>query len=530
MTNKLAVGAAGLACAMAAGIGGAASAARPERTPAEALAAARAPRSELAPTRTVDYRGFRVERFQQRIDGYPVIGGDVTVVAAPDQPVRVAADATAGIPPKVDLAATGPRLSRRRAVAIAKAAGGVRAIRPGDRPSARLAVDRRHGGVLVWQVELPSARPLRDLEVLVDARSGEVRSQTDLLQRATGKARLYVPNPIAEQGSYKGIGTTPKADRHDRSTHRLARLRRPVTLPDLSSSRPCLIGKYVEVRLDANAHLVCRISRNWHRVTRSDDRFEALMAYYHIDRTQRYIQSLGFTPASNNAIDDRRQRVIADAFAADNSFYSCQDRQLRYGSGGIDDAEDGDVIVHEYGHSIENSQGFPCTGSTYSQAGALAEGWGDYVSAMMTLITPGLPHPTRPAFCIFDWDGTAGYNPRAAPCGRVADGSDGVHTLSQAVAAGGPCDFGGRGLKLLDSHCVGEIWTHGLIDLRLALGSKIDRDLLASQFSYVDNERFREALDALVAADTAVYGGADVAAICNEMVVNRGITGATRCP
>ena len=48
--------------------------------------------------------------------------------------------------------------------------------------------------------------------------------------------------------------------------------------------------------------------------------------------------------------------MVADAFKADNSFYSPATRKIKYGSGGVDDAEDADVILHEYGHSIQDDQ------------------------------------------------------------------------------------------------------------------------------------------------------------------------------
>jgi hypothetical protein len=496
-----------------------------------ALKAAAAPRGELVRTRTVTYRGFRVARYQQRIDGYPVIGGEATVAGAAEAPGRLAADATSSAAARADLAAAAPRVSRARAIARARRAGRVRTIRGGDRPSARLAVDRRGGGVLVWQVEIPAARPMRDLEVLVDARSGRVLEKANLLRYASGTARLYLPNPPAEQGGYGGIGKRPRADDGDRDSRKLTRLRERVRLPRLEPGQHCLKGRFVVARYDHPTKALCRPSRDWDRVTRSNDRFEALMAYYHIDRTQAYIQSLGFKDAAGNGIDDRRQHVVADAFRADNSFYSPQDRKIRYGAGGIDDAEDGDVIVHEYGHSIQDNQdpGFGCHGANFCQAGALGEGFGDYVSAMMSFETPGLVRPGHAAFCIFDWDGVGGYNPDSAPCGRLANGSDGVSTLGVALAPRGPCDGNIRGRPSLDIHCVGEVWTHGLIDLRLGLGRTLDTDLLASQFSYVDHETFAEAVDALVGADRFFNHGAYVGRICNEMVVNRGITGTTQC-
>ena len=82
--------------------------------------------------------------------------------------------------------------------------------------------------------------------------------------------------------------------------------------------------------------------------------------------------------------------MIADAFKDDNSFYSPATRLIKYGAGGVDDAEDGDVVTHEYGHSIQDAQdrGF----GTSLGAGSLGEGFGDFVSAVNTSITPDLPN------------------------------------------------------------------------------------------------------------------------------------------
>ena len=59
-------------------------------------------------------------------------------------------------------------------------------------------------------------------------------------------------------------------------------------------------------------------------VTRSDPRFEALMAYYDVDRAQAYIESLGFTDVLN-----RQFRVRADAFPDDDSFFDPGTREFR---------------------------------------------------------------------------------------------------------------------------------------------------------------------------------------------------------
>ena len=49
---------------------------------------------------------------------------------------------------------------------------------------------------------------------------------------------------------------------------------------------------------------------------RSENGFEAVVAYYHIDKSQRYIQQLGITDIQNNGLDVNPQGVTRD-----DSFY-----------------------------------------------------------------------------------------------------------------------------------------------------------------------------------------------------------------
>jgi len=506
-------------------LGGAAVAGASASSPAPgvsaALKAAKAPRSELKRSRTVTFRGVKVVRYRQEVGGIPVLGGDVAVIQPAGTSARVVTDRT-----QATLSApASPRVSNARAISIAKTATGAGALEAA--PQAGLAIDPQNDGALVRRVVLASGKPRRDFEVLVDATNGRVLEQRNLLHYATGRAKLYTPNPVAVNGGYHGLGTGPSADHHDHNTAKLTALRRAVSLPRLSSDSHCLVGKYVKALLGGHHKAVCQQSRNWKHVKRADNRFEALMAYYHVDHIQKYIRSLGFRGKAD--VHPQRQTVIADAFSDDNSFYSGATRTIKYGSGGVDDAEDGDVVTHEYGHAIQDAQdrGF---GTTLA-ANSLGEGFGDFMSALNTGITRHLPNYKASEYCIFDWDGTSGYGgPGVRPCGRVADGSDGINNVNQANANCGN-----------DEHCYGEVWSHGLIDLMRSLpldsggAPPIAVDVLLSQFAYADNEDFTGAVDLLIAADDAIYGngnpnsGPHDAAICHEMVVKRGILG-TVCP
>jgi hypothetical protein len=47
------------------------------------------------------------------------------------------------------------------------------------------------------------------------------------------------------------------------------------------------------------------------------------------------------------------QRLRINQWGLDNSFATTQKEEIRLGKGGVDDAEDGQVITHEYGHAIQ---------------------------------------------------------------------------------------------------------------------------------------------------------------------------------
>ncbi len=455
-------------------------------------ARADAPLSELGrPTVVTVPGGGLVQHYDQRVGGLPVLGAETVVAAPSGERPMVVADSTATGITRHD---AGEAISRERAIDAAETATGAERLR--GPAKAKLGIDPATD-TLAWQVSLPSAAPLADFVVTIDGRTGEKLRSRDVLRHATGTAAIYDPNPVVEQGGYSGL-----RDRKDKDSPLLTSLRLTLQLPRITSGKGCLSGTYVDARIGEKGHKVCDKALDFTNITRSNSRFEALMAYFHIDRTRAYADALGLS----KPLRRKPQKVLADAITDDNSFYSSQTHELVLGTGGVDDGEDADVIVHEYGHSLQD-QASP--GSLQKREGAtMGEGFGDYVAAMMSaLTTGGSPFDT----CIFDWDGIA-YSPTGT-CGRLANRTYNVEKAERRCQK--------------EIHCVGEVWSSTLFGLRIALGndpqgrSVMDRVALESNFMLTRKSNFADGARALIAADNLLYAGAHAAAIESAMVEKR---------
>lgn len=339
------------------------------------LAAAAAPADELRQVDATTSFGARFIRFRQEVDGVPVLTGEAVVSDLPG-PRAVLVDDS-----RRDVDSPGrASVSEAAAVDTGRARTHIKRLRAPAHAALAILPDR-DGGRLVWRVLLPSSKPRATFEVLVDARTGESLRVSDLLARATGSASIFDPNPLAEQGSRTGLANTNGGVEDGDSTV-LTDLRRDVTLSRLDDDPTgCLAGAWVRVILPSRNPTaptgdVCRLDRDWSTVSRSDDRFEALMAYFHIDRAQEHIRGLGFRSETGNGVNARQLRVHANDFADDNSYFDPTTGDVALGTGGVDDGEDAEVISHEYGHAVQHAQ-VPGFGDL-PQGRAMGEGFGDY--------------------------------------------------------------------------------------------------------------------------------------------------------
>ena len=480
---------------------------------APALKAAEAPAVQLdrSDSNTLP-GGAEAIRFEQEVRGVPVVGAGAVVIDAPGQPAELLFDNSLD-----GLEAPGePAVTRAQAIAIAL---GAIDAGPGGETSARLVIAVMPGNQLAWEVAHVASGPPGDWLVHVSASSGEVIATEDRLLHASGQARLFVPNAVVENNGYDGI-----RDRGDRDSANLTALRSQVTLEDIKDGQSCLRGAWAHARLGAQAKPVCKDSLSWNGIKRESNKFEVLMAYHHITETQRYFQTLDL-PSGANA---ERQNVLANSFGADQSFYSPGADMIELGSGGVDDGEDGDVIVHEYGHAVQDDQ---APGSyNGNQGGAMGEGFGDYLADAYSTYAAGFDPEWTP--CVMEWDATS-YDSFAYPgddgdnlndiCLRRAD--DGDTWNEQKSACGGARNI----------HCVGEVWASALLDLRTLLDdeggdSVMDKVVLASHFLVPGNATFAEGAEALIEADENIYGAGDhCTEIRAEMVAREFIPGSFSC-
>jgi Zn-dependent metalloprotease len=224
-----------------------------------------------------------------------------------------------------------------------------------------------------------------------------------------------------------------------------------------------------------------------------------VMVYYHIDKIQRYIQELGFTNLLNKPI-----AVDVDGEKTDNSFYLPNTKSLLFGKGDVPDAEDAEVIIHEYGHAIQDAQvpGFGNEG----EARAMGEGFGDYLAA--SFYANNKPASFRPTFA--SWDAYFSGTGKPKSLRRLDSTKQYPKDMTH------------------EEHDDGEIWSSCLWQIRTALGGKqTDKLVIAHHYLITPKATFADAAKALIMTDQKLNKGANEKMI-RKVFSDRGILPKTK--
>ena len=200
-----------------------------------------------------------------------------------------------------------------------------------------------NGTLHIVRKSIVYARPLEPYAEFRDVQSNELLRRVPLFW--TAKARVFDVNPVAQ------LNAPALQDQNDASSAVPAAAYKEVDVdPALSGPNAAIVDleQPTNTPVDPSQPLT---------FDRQQQQFEEVNAYFQIDRAQRYLQSLGYTGARRLV----NYAVPVDPHAAnstDNSYYipsSTPGRgALYFGDGGTDDAEDSDIMLHEFMHVVQD--------------------------------------------------------------------------------------------------------------------------------------------------------------------------------
>jgi len=352
--------------------------------------------------------------------------------------------------------------------------------------------DREHPGwheairVLVRGARLSDGRPTL-LELFLSNKSGEELRRRELLKFAGTPCLPCNPSTDPACGRLFFAGPVEALDDPSlRDQSNVDAALSDCQLPKLSSSSR-LDGQFANTSITGG-----RISPPYDALrSQSENSVDELGAYFHATRAHAFLSSLGLPQVMNFSLPI----AAHDPQVGQNAYYDPNATEMHFGTDTVDFAQDPDVIYHEYGHAVQDNmvRGWGQSLDT----GSMGEGFGDYLAAS---ITDDLAASALGNACLSSWITTAidPYNGTlGSGCLRRMDNG---HRWPQDL--------------IWEVHEDGKIWSNALWKIRSALGAKVgvsvaDTIVLESHTFLTPNAEFRDAADALIAADRALNGGAN---------------------
>ncbi len=244
---------------------------------------------------------------------------------------------------------------------------------------------------------------------------------------------------------------------------------------------------------------------NWDRA-RGVNSFNDALCYFHLDQNQRYMQALGFT--GDMAIQDGPIGCDSDGLnGADNSHYIPSSNRLAFGHGCVDDSEDADVVLHEYGHGINHD----INNSWYGgDTGAMGEGFGDYWGAAYSYGTYNGDVFFKNY--IFHWDGHGAGN--WCWYGRILNAHNAQYVHSTTYGAHQGIPGGYQSDELWSTPCYQTMLT--CVETHGETKDSVDAIMLESQFGLGSGLKMRDMANVIIATAQAMEPDGPHAAVFVE--------------
>ena len=340
-----------------------------------------------------------------------------------------------------------------------------------------------------------------DESILVDINGRiikEINYARQLLKDTIVSAKVFKPDPLTTLNkTYGGI----YIDNSDANDSWMNGAYFTVNIPstfDNASNTFYLENKFVKIDDFESPNIAPTTSSSPNFIyDRSQAGFEECNIVYHITQFQDYIASIGYDTLLKDGI-------TADAhgqFGADNSVFMRNGGSptLSFGTGGVDDAEDADVIIHEFCHGISWSAN--ANDNFSNERSGLDEGLADYFATSYSRQLNTFNWQN-----MFSWDG---HNPFWI--GRIANTTDNYGNTS-------------------DIYKLGEIWNSAMSTMSTNLGNYItDKLMLESLHFFTNNTTLPEAAMYILKSDTLLYNGINVPTICANFQA-RNILGSNCMP
>jgi len=489
--------------------------------------------------------------FVQKLNGYEIEGAKIIISVSRDGDVYRVTNNT--FPdPKADKPAAKSMMDGESAMITGWEYLSVRG-KLMDSPEAELCYLPKDGEFhLVYRVKIEVNDPMGDWRLAIDAVTGEVHDTFNRhINHKSGEAKLAEQTPPQFEGQISDFGSaladwktrqremrelmTKAASKREDGRGMIfdpdprttllddtlldtsppsrfdgAYLERPLRDINVDNGTYSLSGPFVQMmNLDSPNTPPSTTTDGFWNFTRGNFGLNEAIAYYHIDESQREIQALGFT--GTTGLQEGPVRVDVNALnGSDNSIFSTPN-DLLFGAGCVDDSEDADVILHEYGHAIQ----YAINPDFFFNAheGAMGEGFGDYWASSYSLSRQNGYEffPSR----MFSWDGQFDcWN------GRRTDKFDLQYQHGRATydahepIAGGISD---------------ELWATPLFQTLLELyrqgipREEVDRIILEAQFGLGTNQKMRLVAEAIVQTSEMLHPEGPHAQVFREYFANHGI-------